>query len=142
MHIGGIKLTLADRDAIMDGQRLNDLVIHFVQKVLKQQFPRVSVSTSPGEKEKTKSSFEQGRVQIVHSYGNHWIVATSIKSTSCGIKVYDSVYDVVDDHTALLITNLFGSLAHNCSDCEAVIYAIANAAAICFAQLLCISTKQ
>ena len=35
MCIGGIKLTVADRDVIMDGQRLNDLVTNFAQKVLK-----------------------------------------------------------------------------------------------------------
>jgi len=74
MHIGGIiKLTLADRDAIMDGHRFNDLVINFAQKVLKQQFPNVKGfrSTLLQEKKKKKSSFEQGRVQTVHSQGNH-----------------------------------------------------------------------
>ena len=68
------------------------------------------------------------------------ITATSIKATSCGIKVYDSVFDSVDDHTALLITNLFGSLAKptavvipkqlGSNGCG--VYAIANAAAICY----------
>ena len=112
MRIGGIKLTVADRDAIMGGQRLNDLVINFAQKVLKLQFPNMKgfQSTLLQEK-KRKCSFEQGRVQIVHSHRNHWIVATSIKSTSRDVKGYDSIYEKVDDHTALLITNLFGSLA-------------------------------
>jgi len=32
MHIGGIKLTLEDRDTIMNGQRLNDLIINFAQE--------------------------------------------------------------------------------------------------------------
>ena len=32
---GGIKLTSNDRDAIMNEQRLNDLVINFAQKVLR-----------------------------------------------------------------------------------------------------------
>jgi len=79
MCIGDIKLTLVDRDANMDGERLNDLVINFAQKVLRQQFANVKgfQSTVLQEKKK-KSNFEQGRIQIVHSYRNHWIVATFI----------------------------------------------------------------
>ena len=56
------------------------------------------------------------------------------------IKVYDSVFDAVDDHTAFLISNLFESLAKpkaieipqqlGANDCG--LYAIANAAALCF----------
>jgi len=38
MHIGGAKLTLEDRDAIMNGQRLNNLVMNFAQKVLRLNF--------------------------------------------------------------------------------------------------------
>ena len=60
---------------------------------------------------KKKSNFEQDKVQIVHSHGNHWIVATSINASPGCVRVYDSVFDIVDDQTALLITNLFGSLA-------------------------------
>ena len=72
MRIGGIKLTLEDRDAIMDGQELNDLVINFAQQVLRLQFPNVKgfQSTLIQEK-KIKGNFEQERVQIVHSHGNH-----------------------------------------------------------------------
>ena len=63
-----------------------------------------------------------------------------MEATSNDVKVYGSIYDVVDDHTALLISNLFGSLAKpkvvnipkqlSINDCG--LYAIANAAALCF----------
>ena len=141
IRIGGIKLTLEDKNAIINGQRLNDLIINFAQKVLRQQFPNVRgfQSTLLQEKKK-KSNFEQDRVQIIHSQGNHWIVATSLNTTSCVVKVYDSVFDNVDDNTAQLITNLFGSLSKpttvvipkqlGSNDCG--VYAIANAAALCF----------
>ena len=33
------------------------------------------------------------------------------EATSNDVKIYDSIFDVVDDHTALLISNLFGSIA-------------------------------
>ena len=109
LRIGGIKLLLNDRDAITNGQRLNDLVI---KKVLKLQFPSVKgfQSTLLQEK-KRKGIFEQYKVQVIHSHGNHWIVATTIRANSYEVNVYDSIFDVVDDHTALLISNFFGSLA-------------------------------
>jgi len=88
----------------------------------------------------------------VHSHGNQWIVATSIKSTSCGVEVYDSVYDDVNDHTAVLITNLFGSLAKptvvvilkQLGSYDYGVHAIANAVVIRFGEdpvSLCISIK-
>ena len=55
LRIGGIILTSNDRDPIMNGQRLNDLVINFAQKVLEMQFPSVKgfqSTLSTGEKEK------------------------------------------------------------------------------------------
>ena len=77
------------------------------------QFPSVKgfQSTLVQEK-KRKDTFEQDKVQIIHSHGNHWIVATTIEATSYDVKVFDSVFDVIDDHTALLISNLYGSLAN------------------------------
>ena len=76
----------------------------------------------------------------MHSHGNHWIVVTSIKATPCCVQAYDSMFDAVDDLTALLITNLFGSSAKPTvvvilkqlvsNDCG--VHAIANVAAICF----------
>ena len=73
-------------------------------------------------------------------HGNHWILATTREATSYDVKVYDSIYDDVDDHTALLIRNIFGSLAkpkdvvipNQLGEHECGLYAIANAAAVCF----------
>ena len=141
LRIGGIKLTPNDKDAIMNGQRLNDLVINFAQKVLKMQFPGIKGFQSTLLQEKRgKGTFYVDKVQIIHSHGNHWIVAATIETTSHDVKVYDSVYDVVDGHTALLISNIFGTLAKPKSvvipkqlgEHECGLYAIANAAALCF----------
>ena len=141
LRIGGIKLTLSDREAIVNGQKLNDLAINVAQKLLRMQFPNLKgfQSTLLQEK-KSKSTFEKHKVQIIHSHGNHWIVAATIEATSYEVKVYDSAFDNVDNHTAIVITNLFGSLAKSktvkipkqsgTSDCG--LYAIANATALCF----------
>ena len=78
LHISGIKLTSNDRDAIMNGHRLNDLVINFAQKVLKIQFPSLKgFQSTPVQEKNSKFTFEQDKVQIIHSCENHWIVATS-----------------------------------------------------------------
>ena len=45
-------------------------------------------------------------VQIVHSRGHHWIVAS--RASSGVVKVYNSVYDTVDKETANVILNLSG----------------------------------
>ena len=54
--------------------------------------------------------------------------------------IYDFVFDVVDDHTALLISNIFGSLAKptaviipkQLGEHECGLYVIANAVTFCF----------
>ena len=39
--VSGIKLTINDRDSVMRGERLNDMVINVAQKLLKSQFPKI-----------------------------------------------------------------------------------------------------
>ena len=74
-----------------------------------------------------------------------------MEATSNDVKVYDSIFDVVDEHKALLISNLFGSLAKpkavkipkqlGINDCG--LYAIANAATSALGRILplCILTN-
>ena len=50
------KLTSNDRDAIMNGQRLDDLVINLAQKILKMQFPSVKGFQSTLLQEKKRKS--------------------------------------------------------------------------------------
>ena len=92
------------------------------------------------QEKKSKSTLEKDKVQIIHSHGDHWIVAATIEATLYEVKVYDSIFDSVDDHTTVIITNLFGSLAKSktakipkqsgASNCH--LYTIANATALCF----------
>ena len=82
-------------------------------------------------------------VQIIHSRGDHWIVATSVNvETANQVKIFDSIYDCIDEDTCKIISNIFGSSAIPCTikirkqsgvdDCG--LFAIANAASICFGQ--------
>jgi len=41
LHVGGIKLTMSDRDSVLRGERFNDMVINVAQKLLKSRFPKI-----------------------------------------------------------------------------------------------------
>ena len=48
-------------------------------------------------------------LQIIHSRGNHWIIASHIGSAANVLQVFDSLYSSVDDTTMKLLTKLFGA---------------------------------
>ena len=79
-------------------------------------------------------------MQIIHSHGDHWIVAATVGDEKGNqVKIYDSLYESTDDGTHKVISNIFESLATSHSietprqsgvdDCG--LYAIANATSIC-----------
>ena len=48
------------------------------------------------------------KIQIIHcKEGNHWIVATTVNCALGIVKVYDSVFSLVDRETREVIYNLF-----------------------------------
>ena len=49
-------------------------------------------------------------LQIVHCRSSHWIVVSSIGCQHGEVKVYDSLYDRVDDATKRKIEKTFASL--------------------------------
>ena len=71
------------------------------------QFPGIKgFQSTLSQEKKGKGTFHVDKVQIIHSHGNHWIVAATVETTSYDVKVYDSVYDVVDDHTTRSLASL------------------------------------
>jgi len=46
-------------------------------------------------------------IQIIHSHGGHWVVAHKEASSSNVVKIYDSLYDEVDNVDKEAITNMF-----------------------------------
>ena len=140
---GGIKLTLSDRDSIIRGERLNDMVINVAQKLLKSHFSKLKgFQSTLLQNKKCSSTFELNKVQIIHSRGDHWIAAATVRSEEHVVEIFDSIYDSVDDGTKRVILNIFGSLAvpqnvkiakqTGVDDCG--LYAIANATCVCFGQ--------
>ena len=87
--------------------------------------------------------FEQNKVQIIHSCGDDWIVAATVgNEKESQVDVFDSLYDIIDNGTCKLISNVFESSAtprsikipkqSGVDDCG--LYAIANATSICLDQ--------
>ena len=116
----------------------SDLVMNYAQKVLKLQFLKVKGFQSTLLQDKKKKARQSSNSALAWKLLD--CCATSINASPGCVRVYDLVFDIVNDHTAQLITNLFGSLAKptavvipkhlGSNDCG--VYAIANAAAICF----------
>lgn len=138
-----IVLTKTDKDQIIAGEKLDDRHIDVAQGFLKQQFPCISGLQSPLLQKKkllrTQDS-HQHQIQIIHSRGDHWIVASTVLADDGQVKVYDSVYRTLDRETLNIISNIFnGSNAKELvpihrqtggRDCG--VYAIAISTALAF----------
>ena len=58
------------------------------------------------------------QLQVIHSRGDHWIVASTIFADGGQVNIYDSVYHAIDKATEVIISNLFGSLSIRLFDIE------------------------
>ena len=104
----GIVLTTTDKDGIVNGVKLNDLMINMAQQLLRKQFPRITGLQSTLLQSKIHRAIltSKEHLQIIHSRGNHWIVDSRIQAEDSVVSVYDSIYNTIDEGT-LVIKNLF-----------------------------------
>ena len=86
-----IVLTQTNIDKILMGEKLNDRHIDVAQGVLKQQFPGIlsGLRSSLLQKKKQPKADCQQQIQIIHSRGNHWIVASAVLAEDGQVKVYN-----------------------------------------------------
>ena len=105
MKCGKISLSKLQRQEIEQGDWLDDYHINFAQNLIKIQFNIEGLQSTLLQKS-CKPTVNQ--LQIIHTRGNHWIVASTILSSSAVVTVYDTLYDTVDTDTADVILNLFG----------------------------------
>ena len=81
------------------GGKLSNLLIYYAQRLLKRQFPisnglKLTLFQS---KEQPKEERElENKLQIIHSQGNHWIVASTFRCEKSQVKIYDSIYNSLD----------------------------------------------
>ena len=81
-------------------------IINFAQAIIKDQFSIEGLQCTLLQK--THQTLNN-RLQIIHSRGNHWIVACALFSEVGSVDVYDSLYDTLDDETIVVIKYLFNN---------------------------------
>ena len=101
--------TFADKECILAGEKLDNRHINFAQNMLKKQFSEVGglQSTLLQAKPQKQRTENKKMIQIVHSHGDHWIVAATMLATDDRVLVYDSVHRTLDQPTTNINLNLF-----------------------------------
>ena len=110
MRFGCLVLTQHDRNILLTGQELSDKHIDFAHTMLRSQFPMLNGLQSTlfqSRSQGFKSSMNA--IQIIHSRSNHWIVATTLQCGPGEVKIYDSVYELLDTETLEVVKRLFGN---------------------------------
>ena len=102
-------LHVADKEILlMPGSFLTDKKhINYAQALLRQQFTGVGGLQSTLFQYKALQHKLSEGIQIIHSHGCHCVVAHKEASSSDVVKVYDSLYDKVDDVVKKVVSNLF-----------------------------------
>ena len=130
-----------DKEKILQGEKLNDLVINTAQLLLKNQFPSLlGMCCSLIQNKQNRIPINKQQLQIIHSIGNHWLVASTIYASTGVVNVYDSVFNMISKETENIIYNQFDPLCsleivnmkkqHGGNDCG--VYAIAVSTALAF----------
>jgi Ulp1 family protease len=91
------------------GDWLNDNYINLAQELLRRQFNNLLGLMSTLFLTKLKEPLPIiDAVQVLHTRGNHWIVASTIGCSVGEVNVFDSLYSSVDAATLNLLKQLFG----------------------------------
>ena len=75
--IRDIKLTQADKQMILGGEKLMDQHINCAQRLLRAQFPKLNGLVLSLLQHQPLLGVIDNAIQIFHVCGNHWIVATT-----------------------------------------------------------------
>ncbi len=103
-----LTLTHVDKEIILAGEKLNDKHICLAQNMLKKQFSDIGGLQSTLLQSKPLKQ-QNKTIQVIHSRGDHWIVAAKILATEDTVLLYDSVYRTIDRATKDIINNLFSA---------------------------------
>ena len=123
-----------------------DLEINFAQQLLKEQIQHINGLQSTLLLEKDMKISSKNRLQIIFcNERKHWVVATTMSCINGEVKVYDSVFQYLNQSSLKCIEKLFEqdniSPRIKMSQCrrqkgskDCGVYAIAFATAIAFGQ--------
>lgn len=87
VQFNGMVLSQLDKEQLFNGSWLSDRHINYAQSLLKKQFPHIDGWKDTLLVHKKQKKIKQG-VQIIHSYGNHWIVASTLGCREDEIKIF------------------------------------------------------
>ncbi len=108
LQLADLQLSRADEKMLVEGGWLNDKHIDFAQCLLRKRFPSLGgLRSTLLQSKETQIGISRG-VQIVHSHGNHWIVASTINCQQGEVAVFDSLYASIDESTKAVITSRGG----------------------------------
>jgi hypothetical protein len=107
--VSHIELSQKDKCALTMGDWLNDNHINLAQELLRRQYKNLSGLKSTLWLSKLKEPLPIiDAVQVLHTRGNHWIVASTIGCSVDEVNVFDSLYSSIDAATLNLLKQLFG----------------------------------
>ena len=92
---------------IIKGEMLSDIPINVAQRLLKKQFPYLTGLQPTVYQQKNQiagGTMVENQLQIIHSRGNHWIVASSVGCIEGTVNIYDSLYTSLDE---TVVSSLF-----------------------------------
>ena len=133
VKLGKSSLSKFDREQIDDGSQLNDKHINHAQAMIKSQFSLEGLQCTLFQ---TTQQPSHNEIQIIHSRGNHWIVASTLLSEKEYVNIYDSLYDSLDEDTVKSVKFLFKDesikvqmtkVQKQCGGDDCGLFAIANA---------------
>ena len=103
-------LNKTDEKLLLNGEWLNDTNMNLAQQLLSKQFPNFSGLHStlllPQAKQVVPACARA--LQIIHTRGNHWIVASKIGCQPGEVKIFDLLCMSIDLTTMALISTVFG----------------------------------
>uniref|UniRef100_A0A1X7TYG5 Ubiquitin-like protease family profile domain-containing protein n=1 Tax=Amphimedon queenslandica TaxID=400682 RepID=A0A1X7TYG5_AMPQE len=102
-----------DHQIIVGGKFLSDKHINFAQRLIKMQNSNIGgLLCTLNFSKRCFKPFTEPAIQMIHTRGNHWIVVSTIESTT-KISVYDTLYLDLEKDTRELILYMFGNSTCN-----------------------------
>ena len=137
-------LTQHDKNVLLPGQYLTYKHINFAHTPLRSQLPTLNGSQSTLYQSRSQGfKSNVNAIQIIHSSGNHWIVATTLRCDPEEVRIFDSLYESLDAETFQVVKRLFNDgkelkitmvagapKQQGCTDCG--VFAIAVATCLAF----------
>lgn len=91
---GGLVSTMKDRACLLDGEWLDDIVVHKMQLLICRDYPHVAQPYTSLLQNRFRYP-KQNTIQIMHVDNNHWVLVSNIGSPSAWKFL---MYDTLESH--------------------------------------------